>query len=64
MREMDEYERNWLNSPERAAIEKRMWNEFYRSQFEQNYEKGHGCSVIVAIIILALILYCSIWFMP
>lgn len=59
MREVDEHERRWLESPERAEIEKRMWNEFYRGQAEQNYEKGHVCAVIVAIILLHLILYCS-----
>lgn len=64
MRELSQEEKDYYASPERAAVEKRMWNEFYRGQFEQNYEKGHGCATIIAIIFLALILYCSIWFMP
>lgn len=59
MREIDEYERNWLNSPERAAIEKRMWNDFWRNHAEATYEKGRGCSIILAVILLALIIYFS-----
>lgn len=63
MREIDEYERAWMDSPERKRREEEFKAHFARIENEKHrpiQSASDYVGLVIAVVIIALSIYCSI----